>query len=263
MSEAPSSVDARPTDPVAQLGHRRYLIPLLAILLAVAAWCSVNYNRPTQPGYDSGIFASGGFHLLKGSVLYRDLWDHKPPMAFLINAMALGYGEGTVTSVRRTEAGFLAVGAVLIFLIGVRLSRRVSAPLLVALLFILMISDPRLFEGGNLTEVYAVVFVLAGILCCALALETRHEAQMACAAGSGFFFALAALTKEPFVLSALPWCVLLVLARKRSWPLCLGRGAFILVGAALPLAVFLLYLHSNAAFPLGWTHSSSASARAA
>lgn len=249
MTEAPSSSNASAQDPVVELGRKRYLIPLLALFLAVAAWCSVNYNRAATAGYDSGIFASGGFHLLKGNVLYRDLWDHKPPGAFLVDAIALGYGDGTFTSIRRLEAAFLAAAAVLLFLIGVRLWRRITAPFLIALLFTLLLSDPRLFEGGNLTEVYAAVFVLAGILFCVLALETRHEAQFACAAASGLFFALAALTKEPFLLSAIPWCVLLVFARKRTWPLCLGRAACFFAGVAIPLAVFLLYLSSNAAFP--------------
>jgi hypothetical protein len=247
MTDAPPPPGPLAQDPVAELGRKRYLIPLLAVFLAVAAWCSVNYNRHTPAGYDSGIFASGGFHLLRGSVLYRDIWDHKPPGAFLLNAMALGYGEGTLASVRRVEAGFLAVGAVLLFLTGVRLLRRITAPLLIAFLFILHISDPRVFEGGNLTEIYAAVFVLAGIFLCVLALETRREAQLACAAGSGLFFALAALTKEPFLLSALPWFLLLALARKRSWRLCLGRAACFIAGAALPAMAFFLYLKSNGA----------------
>lgn len=38
------------------------------------------------PGYDASIFTTIAFRLRAGDVLYRDVWEHKPPGVFLVDA---------------------------------------------------------------------------------------------------------------------------------------------------------------------------------
>jgi len=38
---------------------------------------------------DSGVFHYVGWLITQGKIPYRDVWDHKPPVIFFINALGL------------------------------------------------------------------------------------------------------------------------------------------------------------------------------
>lgn len=44
---------------------------------------------------DSGVFLYVGSKILEGEVPYRDVWDHKPPMIFFVNALGLLLSGGS------------------------------------------------------------------------------------------------------------------------------------------------------------------------
>lgn len=108
-------------------------------------------------GRDSGVFAYMGRLILRGGVPYVDFWDHKPPGIYLIDALALAvssdgaWGLWAMSSLAALAA--LAIGSVVLCRVcGVR------AGLIVSLLYASALVDPRVYEGGNLTEVYALGF---------------------------------------------------------------------------------------------------------
>ncbi len=51
------------------------------------------------PNRDSGAFLYIGQRILKGDIPYRDIWDHKPPCIFFINALGLFIGRGAIWGV--------------------------------------------------------------------------------------------------------------------------------------------------------------------
>src|SRR5215510_3053799 len=48
-----------------------------------------NPNNMTLPSRDSGVFLYVGWRLLSGDVPYRDVWDHKPPLIYFVDALGL------------------------------------------------------------------------------------------------------------------------------------------------------------------------------
>ena len=42
---------------------------------------------------DSGVVQYIGWRILNGEVPYRDIWDHKPPIIFFLNALGLWLGN--------------------------------------------------------------------------------------------------------------------------------------------------------------------------
>src|SRR5215510_2887998 len=48
-----------------------------------------NPNNMTLPSRDSGVFLYVGWRLLNGNVPYRDVWDHKPPLIYFVDALGL------------------------------------------------------------------------------------------------------------------------------------------------------------------------------
>lgn len=125
------------------------------LLTAVTAAVLVVYAPAWAPmGRDDGVFAYIGQQLLLGAVPYRDIWDHKPPGIYVVDAVALAIGgrwgiwavSGAVAS-----ATVALATAVLCSVFGSRYG------LLCGALHAIVMVDPRLYqENGNVTELYGL-----------------------------------------------------------------------------------------------------------
>src|SRR6266508_2330841 len=67
---------------------------LLAVLSAVILWSSA---PPVQriPRRDSSVFLYIGEQILAGQLPYRDIWDHKGPVIYYLNALGLYLAGGS------------------------------------------------------------------------------------------------------------------------------------------------------------------------
>ena len=70
----------------------RGLLFLLSALMGVALFTESTSPLFSGWGYDSAMFQTIGKYWVEGYLPYVDLYDHKGPMIFFINA--LGYGLG-------------------------------------------------------------------------------------------------------------------------------------------------------------------------
>jgi hypothetical protein len=60
----------------------------LVAAAAALGWCVLQWLRwPEPPGLDQSLFVTYGHWLRRGFVLYRDLWDSKPPGLFAVYAL--------------------------------------------------------------------------------------------------------------------------------------------------------------------------------
>ena len=130
----------------------------LFALLIVAFLARSPYSVPV-PLRDSGIFLHIGSEILQGKVLYLQTWDNKQPLLYVINALGLWLGNGSVWGVWGLELGLLLV----VFFIAYRVIRPSLTPLstfvVIAIAFLTLFP----FMGGNYSEEYSLVFQL-GIL---------------------------------------------------------------------------------------------------
>jgi hypothetical protein len=171
------------------------------------AWFSLNrLGRALGDsiGTDSGVFATAASHLMKGKVLYRDIWDHKPPGVYVLLCSAFylfGESPGSILILQRI---FLCGAVVAVYLL-VRLEGASQGLALFASCFFLYYgSHPKLLEGGNLTEQYALTLLLFGVL--ALRRISANQAiGLRWSFLGGLCFGAASLLKEPFVVSSVPW----------------------------------------------------------
>ena len=63
---------------------RERLFVFLAVVLPVLIQQIPNLLG--TPGRDVGGYAYGGWRISHGEVLYRDVWDHKPPLLYFVYA---------------------------------------------------------------------------------------------------------------------------------------------------------------------------------
>lgn len=204
---------------------------------------------------DSGVFASAAYHLSQGRALYAEVWDHKPPGVIWIDALAMTLGGPSLEAIRAVESAFAVAGLGAFF----GLARAVLGAALPALLFTLafhaVFYGPGINAFGNHSEEYAAVLALLGACGVALAERLPAPRRLLALVGAGACFAAAALTKEPFLLSAPPWLALAAWRHGRRGLGAFGAGASAVAAAALlalaadgSLGAWLDVLSYNAAY---------------
>jgi hypothetical protein len=105
------------------------------------------------PNSDSGLFLYIGKNILQGNMVYRDIWEHKGPVIYLINAIGLSFGLGT-WGVWAIEVLSIFIVLLLIFKYFFKQSGIVSI-FCVSLFCGLLVP---VLEGGNFTEEYSILF---------------------------------------------------------------------------------------------------------
>ena len=109
---------------------------------------------------DSGVFLYTGWRILNGELPYRDIWDHKPPVIFYINAAGLALTNNS-------RWGVWLLELVLVFFaawVGYQLIKKVFGlfPAIFSLLLWLLSLVP-LFQGGNFTTEYTLPLQFAAL----------------------------------------------------------------------------------------------------
>lgn len=105
------------------------------------------------PSWDSGIFLYTGWRLTQGDVLYLDVWDHKPPLVFVINAVGVMLGSGSRWGVWAIEFVSMLGAALLAF----NLIRRAFGILPAVYASVAwMVNAFVTMDGGNYTTEYGL-----------------------------------------------------------------------------------------------------------
>ena len=149
-----------------------YLLALAGCFLVVIFLTSC-YTSPLYPdyyGYDSAIFSLLGKGITEGKNLYTELFDHKGPMIFFINA--LGFSLGGHLGIWGLQCLFGLVSLFLLYYTGKMLRRTESYTSLWECLLIFIAGYAVFFytfQRGNLTEEYSLPFIS-----CALFLLVKY-----------------------------------------------------------------------------------------
>lgn len=131
-------------------------IAALAFLFSLQ--CPNNIWKTSSTGTDSSVFKYVGRVILDGGMPYRDTFDHKGPLIYLLNALGLliSYWKGIwVVELITLFATFTVMYKISRLMCG----RFVSLGILLlsgSLLF-------KYFQQGNLSEEFAIPFIAAGI----------------------------------------------------------------------------------------------------
>lgn len=106
------------------------------------------------PEIDSSVFQVMGKGLMENKVIYKDLFDHKGPIVYIINALALLISNKFGLFV--VEVILFYIGTIFVYKTArIVLSEKMS--IVICLLYIVI--SFRYFDGGNYTEEYAITFM--------------------------------------------------------------------------------------------------------
>lgn len=147
-----------------------YSCYILALLL-LSSFTSPLY--PHYYGYDSALFSLLGKGILQGKLLYADLFDHKGPLIFFINA--LGHLLGGYAGIFTLQIFFGLISLTFLYYSAKMLEFSQKTTLEYTLYFVFTyIVFFYTFEHGNLTEEYSQPFI-----CAALYLFIKYAANCA------------------------------------------------------------------------------------
>ena len=129
-----------------------YAFLALLVLLVLAG---VSPHWQPLPSTDSSVFLYTAETILDGGLPYRDVWDHKGPLIYYIDALGLSIADGSRWGVWLLELIFVTGAAWL----GYRLLSEVfgrPAALFASVAWVLMLAP--VLDLGNLTEEYGLLF---------------------------------------------------------------------------------------------------------
>lgn len=138
------------------------LIPLLQVSPFVQA----------LPSRDSSIFLYVGKKILQGFVPYRDIWDHKGPVIYFINALGLAIGNRSIWGVWFLEVVFLFIAALSGYKI-IDLSYGYYPAILSSMAWLFSLLN--VLQGGNYTEEYSLELNFIALLLFWLILTKRNH----------------------------------------------------------------------------------------
>lgn len=152
---------------------RQRVTPVLFILLCSLITALNATNNPFRVGNtaaDSSVFTYVAKVIVNGGMPYRDTFDHKGPLIYLIDACGLLISR---------QYGVWVLELVSIFcilLIAYKLSKLLSCGRISAYLVVLMTSVGFLyyFDGGNITEEYACIFIALALYIFVKFFRTDH-----------------------------------------------------------------------------------------
>ncbi len=217
------------------LGWRITFLLIFSLITAFLILIDIFPLIHPVPYRDSGVFLYTAQQMLRGGTPYLDSWDHKGPFLYFLNFIALWISSDTVWGIYLLQ--MLLLTAVLFFLIfAVRhfISFGVSLPGIALFSFML----PRVADGGNLTEFYSAIFLIASIAVFLFIDRTKRQWLW----GVIGFFGGAVLLIRPN--NVVFWLVsgILLLADAIRQPATRCRLYFFLGGFGLAVGAALIYL---------------------
>lgn len=144
-----------------QTSRSSLLLFLLLLVLVMLTLSAVSPAVQMTPGRDSGIYLYTGWQMLEGRTLYREVWDHKPPLIFYIEAAGLALGGGAVWGVWALQVIFVAAAFLLAAALLMQFSTLGQAGWVAAGGVFILFS---VLHGGNFTEEYALPFQFGVVL---------------------------------------------------------------------------------------------------
>jgi hypothetical protein len=203
---------------------------LFGAIAAVTLWVHLyEFNGMTQ--WDSAAFLAIGKLLQRGLMLYRDLWDTKPPGIYIYQTVVFSILPVQVWSLRLTDY-ILYVAAGMLFYRLCALEARWLLALAATAIWLYLAHHPSFNIAGFYTEEYSSICAIAAV---AAAVRYWRRGELAWVVASGVLAATAVIFKHPGAACGLPIVVLISGRRPlRAVPL------FVLSGAA-PIALVVGY----------------------
>ena len=234
---------------------KRFLGP--AALLLLAADVELPFLNDRIPR-DSGVHMTAAVEILRGRVLYRDLWENRPPGIHYVNALTFALFGATLPVIRAANVAMLFVNALVFSVLARRfMARRAVWP--VTLLFLLYLGGRANRDECDAIELYMVLPMMVAAGCGLRFLDGRKWPWAVAAGAAG---GLAVLFKQPGAAAGVAVALAVAWANAgekrgglrtlRAWGLMAAGG---LAVAVVPLLYFAAHGALGDMWDCVWTYN--------
>lgn len=199
---------------------------------------------------DSGVFLYTGWRVLNGELPYRDIWDHKPPVIFYIDALGQAISNNSRWGVWLIELAMLFTAAYLGFLLIKNIFGLLPA---VFSLLLWLLTLVFILQGGNLTTEYTLPLQFA-------ALFLIYHADRSARPGLDYFLigltgAIAFFTKQTAIGIWVAIVAALAFQRLSSGQGCrwLREMGFLLLGGLTFSVIVIAFFVIQGSLPQFWS----------
>ena len=219
--------------------RKGYIFLSFITILTMLFFAYNNSPLVERMGEDGGIFLLMGRNLAEGGTLYKDLFDHKGPVIFFLNALPQLFVKGPV-GVWILEIIFMALSLCLIYKTAYRLLKNSSA-ILPPLLYLII--SGLLLNGGNYTEEYSNLFSIIALYIFVNWTES-HEENISQSQGLvlGVSLAIVFFTRPNnivFIISVVAYIGISLL--RENIKKAFSFGAMVIVGIGIITGIIMLY----------------------
>ena len=141
--------------------HTRRLINLLycfCIAIAVSSLFRLYPGNGRAPLEDSSAFLYIGQRMIEGKQPYRDVFDHKGPLLYLIQVLGLKLTPGSFTGVWILEVVNMLLTVAILRRLAALFSKQEESAYL-AVLAAIGVCGWKIWQGGNFTEEYSLPWI--------------------------------------------------------------------------------------------------------
>ncbi|MBI2267974.1 MAG: hypothetical protein HYU80_00835 [Candidatus Blackburnbacteria bacterium] len=222
---------------VSILGEKVTLTPLVGLVLLVILLRIPSLFEPYWYG-DEGIYLTLGEGIKQGLVLYKDMFDHKPPAIYLIAAIA-----GSLFWFKLTLLIWHTTTVVLFWKLTEKVFETNKKALLLANTIFILLTTLPLLEGNIVnSELFMIGSTIPALLIIFSKKETPKNLFLA-----GALFSISTLFKVPAIFDFLALCTFLIFTiSTKKEILKTGRNILLLtIGLVSPALVSVLYYWSQ------------------
>ncbi|MBE0697620.1 MAG: glycosyltransferase family 39 protein, partial [Anaerolineaceae bacterium] len=230
------------------------LLPKVVVVLLVLALVLVVLLPATPmlyptPDTDTSIFMYIGQKIVQGQLPYRDLYDHKPPLIFYINALGLHLFRGSRWGIWIIELASLAAASLFGFAFLRRYFRSFTALVAIGAM---LLNLAFVHQRGNLTEEYALPFQFAALFFLSQGDQTGKFGWRSFIIGCSL--GMASTLKQPMAGAGVAIGIYLLLryAEKNQWRNLIAEYLLIILGFVTVWAAWFVYFTAVGIFPQFW-----------
>jgi hypothetical protein len=145
---------------LARLEKKTFIWSLIALCFVFAFLRLPSLNEPYWYG-DEGIYEVIGLAMNHGHLLYRDIWDNKPPLLYVM--YALSQGDQPTIKTLSLIIGILTIIA--FYFLSQKLFNKQKVSILITSLFVLLFATPILEANiANAEDFILLPIILAGLI---------------------------------------------------------------------------------------------------
>lgn len=220
---------------------------LVSFIGALIALLPSNPNNMTLPSRDSGVFLYVGWRWLNGDIPYKDVWDHKPPLIYVVDALGLTFTTDSLWGVWILQFIFLFFT---IFIIYKLCANEFGVLAAMTAVVIPTSGVVTLLEQGNVTEEYALVFQA---LCLLLFVRAqRMDFPLRATFWLGLTAGLAFNFKQTTIGLWIAFALILAFTRLRQRIFPWRDGVTFIAGFLVPTVIIVVYFASQNALTDFW-----------